>query len=100
MSEFDVYIVHGEPGQKEKADAWQTAIGLQDVDGLKVSTYLLDTARQHIEGDISIDDARDRIRAYMRLSQDMMLWMKKAIKHPSTSQRLSWSRPLRSLLLG
>ena len=64
MSEFDEYIVHGEPGQKEKADAWQTAIGLQDVDGLKVSTYLLDTARRHIEGDISIDEARDRIKAY------------------------------------
>ena len=64
MSEFDEYIVHGEPGQKEKADAWQTAIGLQDVDGLKVSAYLLDTARQHIEGDISIDDARERIKAY------------------------------------
>ncbi len=31
MSEFDEYIVHGEQGQKEKADAWQTAIGLQDV---------------------------------------------------------------------
>ncbi len=45
MSKFDEYIVHGEPGQKEKADAWQTAIGLQDVDGLKVSPYLLDTAR-------------------------------------------------------
>lgn len=64
MSEFDEYIVHGEPGQKEKADAWQTAIGLQDVDGLKVSPYLLDTARQHIDGDITIDEARDRIKAY------------------------------------
>ena len=64
MSEFDEYIVHGEPGQKEKADAWQTAIGLQDVDGLKVSTYLLDTARQHIEGDITIDEARERIKSY------------------------------------
>ncbi len=64
MSEFDEYIVHGEPGQKEKADAWQTAIGLQDVDGLKVSPYLLDTARQHIEGDITIDEARERIRVY------------------------------------
>lgn len=64
MSEFDEYIVHGEPGQKEKADAWQTAIGLQDVDGLKVSAYLLDTARQHIEGDITIDEARERIKAY------------------------------------
>lgn len=64
MSEFDEYIVHGEPGQREKADAWQTAIGLQDVDGLKVSDYLLDTARQHIEGDISIDEAQQRIKAY------------------------------------
>lgn len=64
MSEFDEYIIHGEPGQKEKADAWQTAIGLQDVDGLKVSTDLLDTARQHIEGDITIDEARERIKAY------------------------------------
>ena len=64
MSEFDEYIAHGEPRQKEKADAWQTAIGLQDVDGLKVSTYLLDTARQHIEGDITIDEARERIKVY------------------------------------
>lgn len=53
MSEFDEYIVHGEPGQKEKADAWQTAIGLQDVDGLKVSNYLLVTARQSIRYNIS-----------------------------------------------
>lgn len=44
MTEFDEYIVHGEPAQKEKADVWQTAIGLQDVDGLKVPDYLLDTA--------------------------------------------------------
>ena len=55
MSEFDEYIVHGEPGQKEKADAWQTAIGLQNADGPKASTYLLATARQHIEDDIFID---------------------------------------------
>lgn len=46
MSEFDEHIVHGEPGQKEKADVWQTAIGLEDVDGLKVSVYLLNNARQ------------------------------------------------------
>jgi len=64
MSEFDEYIVHGEPGQREKANAWQTAIGLQDVDGLKVSDYLIDTARQHIEGDITIDEVQHRIKAY------------------------------------
>ena len=52
MSEFDEYIVHREPGQKEKADAWQTAIGLQDVDGLKVSPYLLDTVHPYKECNI------------------------------------------------
>lgn len=64
MGEFEEYIVHGEPDRREKADAWQTAIGLQDVDGLKVSPYLLDTARRHIEGDITIDEARERVKAY------------------------------------
>ncbi len=64
MSEFDEYIVHGEPGQREKADAWQTAIGLQDVDGLKVSAYLRDTARRHIEGEVTIDEARELINKY------------------------------------
>lgn len=40
MSEFDEYIVHEEPEQKEKADAWQTAIGLLSVDGLMEANYL------------------------------------------------------------
>ena len=47
MSEFDEYIRQGEPGRKEKAAAWQTAIGLQDVDGLKPSTYLIEVAKKH-----------------------------------------------------
>lgn len=49
MSEFNEYIVHGESGQKENADAWQTAIGLSDVDGRKVSAYLFDSVHHHIE---------------------------------------------------
>lgn len=66
MSEFDEYIRQGEPGRKEKAAAWQTAIGLQDVDGLKPSAYLIDTARKHIEGDISIDDVKQMLDAYYK----------------------------------
>lgn len=62
--DFDMYIRHGEPGQKEKAGYWQTAIGLQAVDGLTVSDYLQDTARRHIEGDITIDDARELVNQY------------------------------------
>ena len=43
MSNFDEYIRQGEPGRSVKAAAWQTAIGLQDVDGLKPSSYLIET---------------------------------------------------------
>ena len=62
--DFDEYIRQGEPGQQEKAGYWQTAIGLQAVDGLKVSSYLQDTARKHIEGDITIDEARELVNQY------------------------------------
>jgi fido (protein-threonine AMPylation protein) len=61
---FDEYIRQGEPEQQEKAGYWQTAIGLQAVDGLKVSNYLQDTARKHIEGDITIDEARELVNQY------------------------------------
>ena len=66
MSGFDEYIRQGEPGRKEKAAAWQTAIGLQDVDGLKPSAYLIDTAKKHIEGDISIDDVKQMLDSYYK----------------------------------
>ena len=46
--DFDEYIRQGEPDKKEKASIWQTAIGLQAVDGLKTSDYLKETARKHI----------------------------------------------------
>lgn len=61
---FDEYIRQGEPAQKEKAGYWQTAIGLQAVDGLKVSDYLQNTARRHIDGDITIDQARELVNQY------------------------------------
>ncbi|MBQ8655782.1 MAG: Fic family protein [Prevotella sp.] len=61
---FDEYIRQGEPAQQEKAGYWQTAIGLQAVDGLKVSGYLQDTARRHIEGYITIDEARELVNQY------------------------------------
>ncbi len=66
MGEFDEYIRQGEPGRSEKAAVWQTAIGLQDVDGLKPSQYLVDTARRHIEGDITIDEVRSLIDSYYK----------------------------------
>lgn len=48
--ELNEYICQGEPEKINKSNAWKTAIGLQDVDGLKTSDYLLETAKEHIEG--------------------------------------------------
>ncbi len=62
--ELEEYIKQGEPDRAEKSEAWQTAIGLQAVDGLKTSEYLLDTAKEHIEGKITIDEAQKRIYSY------------------------------------
>ncbi len=62
--DFDQYIRQGEPAQKERAEAWRVAIGLQAVDGLKTSEYLHQTARRNIEGDITIDEAREIIQSY------------------------------------
>ena len=63
-TDFDEYIRQGEPSQREKASIWQTAIGLQAVDGLLTSDYLKATACKHIEGEIDIDEARELIRSY------------------------------------
>ena len=62
--DFDEYIRHGEPSRREAAYAWSTAIGLQAVDGLKTSKYLQETARRNIEGEITIDEARQLIKSY------------------------------------
>lgn len=60
------YIRQGEPDKIEKSTAWKTAIGLQDVDGLKPSNYLLETAKEHIEGRIDIQTAKKRIQSYYK----------------------------------
>ncbi len=70
--QFDLneYVRQGEPEQAEKSEAWQTAIGLQQVDGLSTSDYLLDTAKEHIQGKISIREAQERIYAYYEAQSD------------------------------
>jgi fido (protein-threonine AMPylation protein) len=62
--DFDKYYEAVEPGRRERAHAWAMAIGLQDVDGLKPSKYLVATAKRHIEGEISQDKARQLIDEY------------------------------------
>ncbi len=63
---FEEYLRSREPGKREKGYAWQTAIGLQKADGLETSEYLRKTAYQHIEGKISIDEAKHLIESYYK----------------------------------
>lgn len=68
--DLEEYIRQGEPDRAEKSAAWQTAIGLQDVDGLKTSDYLIETAKDHIEGKIDISQVKDRIHSYYEERKD------------------------------
>lgn len=61
---FKDYIKESEPGKRDKGYAWHTAIGMQAVDGLKTSDYLVRTAVRNIEGEISFEEANALLQAY------------------------------------
>ncbi|MCR4643660.1 MAG: Fic family protein [Lachnospiraceae bacterium] len=65
---FKEYLKTGEPDKADKAYAWQTAVGLQDVDKLHPSEYLLNTAKENIDGNISLDEVKRRIDSYYKES--------------------------------
>jgi len=67
MDDFEEYKVQVEPDRKEKAEIWEIAIGLQQVDGLKPSAYLIELAKTHIEGDITIDEVKERLNEYYKV---------------------------------
>lgn len=68
--DLNEYIKLEEPKLEEKTVAWQTAIGLQAVDGLTISEYLLETAKENIEGKITIKEANARISNYYEERSD------------------------------
>jgi fido (protein-threonine AMPylation protein) len=67
MDNFEEYLRQGEPNKKEKANVWKTAIGLQLVDGLRPSDYLIQTAKENIEGDITIEEVKQKLDSYYKL---------------------------------
>ena len=64
IASFDEYLRQGEPSKQESAANWQTAIGLQAVDGLQPSAYLLEVAGRNIEGEITLEESRQLIDSY------------------------------------
>ncbi|MBQ5320947.1 MAG: Fic family protein [Oscillospiraceae bacterium] len=63
---FEEYLREKEPQKKEKGYAWHTAIGLQAVDGLNTSEYLIETAKKNIDGDITFEEANNLIHSYYK----------------------------------
>lgn len=63
---FKEYLRESEPDKAHKSYVWSTAVGLQAVDGLKPSKYLVDTAIQNIEGKITMKEAQSLIDSYYK----------------------------------
>lgn len=61
---FKEYIRESEQDKREKGYAWHTAIGLQAVDGLQTSEYLVKTAVRNIEGEITFEEANELLQSY------------------------------------
>ena len=64
IDDLSEYLRAKDPDMREKAYVWKTAIGLQQVDGLKPSEYLVTTAKRNIEGEISLAESRELVTSY------------------------------------
>ena len=64
MALFEEYRNHPGETVRERASNWAIAIGLQRVDGLNVSDFLIEVACQEIEGKVTMDEAQTLINAH------------------------------------
>lgn len=53
IQDLEVFVSQGDPSQRKDASDWLTAIGLQAVDGLSVSDYLIELAIKNIKGELT-----------------------------------------------
>ena len=86
---FCEYIVQGDVSKRQRAENWQIAIGLQDVDQLQNSAYLLDTAKQHIEGALDIAAVEQRIAEYYRTAEGRELASQRTDEADISATRIS-----------
>jgi hypothetical protein len=69
MIDLENYVEHGTPEQKELGNYWRTAIGLQQVDGLKPSKFLISLANRNINGEITIEEVQKLIDEYYKVKK-------------------------------
>lgn len=63
---FDEYLNHSDPEVRRRADNWGVGIGLQDVDGLSVSSYMIELAKLNIEGKITMGEVQARLNTHYK----------------------------------
>lgn len=88
MEHFEEYK-NRESRKIKKAENWGIAIGLQQVDNLIPSKYLIEVAKDNIEGKISIDEAGEQISQYykkIRLEHNKSTMKKRRMKFRRGSQ--------------
>ena len=66
MHIFDEYLNDENVDKRERAKLWRTSIGLQAVDNLTVSGFLIEMARKHIEGEISMNEVSRMINEHYK----------------------------------
>lgn len=66
MGRFEEYKKHPDKDIRERANNWGVAIGLQNVDGLRVSEFLIQLARQQIEGEITMDEVTQNLNEHYK----------------------------------
>ena len=66
LSVFEKYEQSDDPQVRERASNWRGAIGLQSVDGLTVSNYLIELACRNIEGELTSEEVDDLLDKYYR----------------------------------
>lgn len=64
MEDYSEYFIQGDPDQHDRVRNWMAAIGLQNVDGLTPSNYMLETVRRNINGEITIDEVSRLVDEY------------------------------------
>ena len=69
MGLFEEYKNHPDKDVRDRANNWGAAIGLQNVDGLSVSEFLIQLARQQIEGEITMDEVTQRLNEHYEHSK-------------------------------
>lgn len=76
MGLFEEYKNHPDRDVRERANTWSAAIGLQNVDGLSVSEFLIQLARQQIEGKITMDEVTQRLNEHYKHRKLLVLLMR------------------------